>query len=73
MRARNAPDLGNGVGRSTTGDVKGGFFDVNQVDIKKTKKMLKMKVAPNKISKTKLEKSDIIDYPNNVLKGSSLS
>jgi len=32
------------------------FFDVNQVGNEKNKKMLKMKVGPNKVLKKKLEK-----------------
>ena len=46
----------------------GWFFDVNQVGIGTNQKDVKMKSAPNNILKTKGRISDIMDYPNKVLK-----
>jgi hypothetical protein len=51
---------------------KDGLFDVNQVRIEKNQKMSKMKVAPNKLLKTKGQKSDVMDYANKVVKTSEL-
>jgi hypothetical protein len=44
------------------------FFDVNQDRNEENKKTPKMKVAPNKLLKTKRKLSEIITYPNKYLK-----
>jgi hypothetical protein len=49
------------------------FFDVNPVRNEENKKSSNIKVAPNKVLKTNLEKSDIFDYPNKVLKQDDLT
>jgi hypothetical protein len=63
---------GKRVGRSP-GWAKGGFFDANQVRIERKQKILKMKVAPNKLMKTKGQKRDIMDYPNKCMKKGELT
>ena len=52
---------------------KGWFFGWKSSPDRKKKKTSKMKGVPNKALKTKVKISDIMDYPNKVLKESDLN
>ncbi len=49
------------------------FLDVDQMRNAKSKKMLKMKSAPNNLLKTKPKKSDENAYPNECIKTNDLT